>query len=235
MLKNIFGLVNNTLSTKPKPNPNTNPNPKPTPATPLKPDQEQEQKKIIDNKEPEISPEIVSKMNIFYKLLEAVCIMLDDNKISFYLDCGTLLGCIREGRLLLHDTDVDVTIHLSKWEKLIDIDYSKYGLVLKRKYKGFPDYSGGNLISVYLENESPNYYCDIYANPAFPMLIAAQMGDNLYPVPKDPGLYLKQLYGNWMVPSSANADTDYHRNNGLIFSEYRKNWDLKYNIYKCKF
>ena len=235
MLKNIFGLVNNTLSTKPKPNPNTNPNPKPTPANPLKPDQEQEQKKIIDNKEPEISPEIVSKMNIFYKLLEAVCIMLDDNKISFYLDCGTLLGCIREGRLLLHDTDVDVTIHLSKWEKLIDIDYSKYGLVLKRKYKGFPDYSGGNLISVYLENESPNYYCDIYANPAFPMLIAAQMGDNLYPVPKDPGLYLKQLYGNWMVPSSANADTDYHRNNGLIFSEYRKNWDLKYNIYKCKF
>jgi hypothetical protein len=233
MLKNIFGLVNNTLSTKPKPNPNTNP--KPTPATPLKPDQEQEQKKTIYNKEPEISPEIVSKMNIFYKLLEAVCIMLDDNKISFYLDCGTLLGCIREGRLLLHDTDVDVTIHLSKWEKLIDIDYSKYGLVLKRKYKGFPDYSGGNLISVYLENESPNYYCDIYANPAFPMLIAAQMGDNLYPVPKDPGLYLKQLYGNWMVPSSANADTDYHRNNGLIFSEYRKNWDLKYNIYKCKF
>ena len=233
MLKNIFGLVNNTLSTKPNPNPNTNP--KPTPATPLKQDQEQEQKKIIDNKEPEISPEIVSKMNIFYKLLEAVCIMLDDNKISFYLDCGTLLGCIREGRLLLHDTDVDVTIHLSKWEKLIDIDYSKYGLVLKRKYKGFPDYSGGNLISVYLENESPNYYCDIYANPAFPMLIAAQMGDNLYPVPKDPGLYLKQLYGNWMVPSSANADTDYHRNNGLIFSEYRKNWDLKYNIYKCKF
>jgi hypothetical protein len=233
MLKNIFGLVNNTLSTKPKPNPNTNT--KPTPATPLKPDQEQEQKKTIDNKEPEISPEIVSKMNIFYKLLEAVCIMLDDNKISFYLDCGTLLGCIREGRLLLHDTDVDVTIHLSKWEKLIDIDYSKYGLVLKRKYKGFPDYSGGNLISVYLENESPNYYCDIYANPAFPMLIAAQMGDNLYPVPKDPGLYLKQLYGNWTVPSSANADTDYHRNNGLIFSEYRKNWDLKYNIYKCKF
>jgi hypothetical protein len=232
MLKNIFGLVNNTLSTKPKPNPNTNT--KPTPATPLKPDQEQEQKKTIDNKEPEISPEIVSKMNIFYKLLEAVCIMLDDNKISFYLDCGTLLGCIREGRLLLHDTDVDVTIHLSKWEKLIDIDYSKYGLVLKRKYKGFPDYSGGNLISVYLENESPNYYCDIYANPAFPMLIAAQMGDNLYPVPKDPGLYLKQLYGNWTVPSSANADTDYHRNNGLIFSEYRKNWDLKYNIYKCK-
>jgi phosphorylcholine metabolism protein LicD len=164
-----------------------------------------------------------------------VCIMLDDNKIPFYLDCGTLLGCIREGRLLLHDTDVDVTIHLSKWENLIDIDYTKYGLVLKRKYKQYPYYPTGNLISVYLENESAEYYCDIYANPAFPILIAAQMGDNLYPVPKDPGLYLKQLYGNWMVPSNTTAGTEYHRNNGLIFSEYRNNWDLKYNIYKCKF
>ena len=229
MLKNIFGLVNNTL----KPNPSQKPSQKPPQKQPQK--QPEEPKNTTDIKEPEISPEIIVKMNIFYKLLDAVCEMLDDNKIPFYLDCGTLLGCIREGRLLLHDTDVDVTIHLSKWEKLIDIDYAKYGLVLKRKYKGFPDYSGGNLISVYLENESAEYYCDIYANPAFPILMAAQMGDNLYPVPKDPGLYLKQLYGNWMVPSSANADTEYHRNNGLIFSEYRKNWDLKYNIYKCKF
>ena len=124
MLKNIFGLVNNTLTPKPS----------------------QEPKKTIDNKNPEISPETIAKMNIFYKLLDTVCTMLDDKQIPFYLDCGTLLGCIREGRLLLHDTDIDVTIHLSRWDKLLDIDYSKHGLVLKRKYKGFPDYSGGNLI-----------------------------------------------------------------------------------------
>ena len=168
MLKNIFGLVNNTL--KPKPSQK----------------QSQEQKNPSSNKEHQISPKIVVKMNIFYKLLDTVCIMLDDNKIPFYLDCGTLLGCIREGRLLLHDTDIDVTIHLSRWDKLLDIDYSKYGLVLKRKYKGFPDYSGGNLISLHLENESPDYYCDIYANPAFPILTVGSMGNNLYPVPLDP-------------------------------------------------
>ena len=215
MLKNIFGLVNNTQ----------NPNPK-LPQYP---------KKINNNTKSDISPETVKKMNVFYKLLDTVCATLDDKQIPFYLDCGTLLGCIREERLLLHDTDIDITIHLSRWEQLLEIDYSKYGLVLKRKYKGFPDYSGGNLISVYLENESPDYYCDIYANPAFPILSVGAMGKTLYPVPIDPGLYLKQLYGDWMTPSSGHADTDFHRNNGLIFSEYRKNWDLRYNIYKCKF
>jgi hypothetical protein len=61
------------------------------------------------------------------------------------------------------------------------------------------------------------------------------MNGKEYPIPKDPGLYLKQLYGNWRVPSSAHADTEYHRNNGLILSDYNKNWDLKYKIYQCKF
>jgi phosphorylcholine metabolism protein LicD len=51
------------------------------------------------------------------------------------LDCGTLLGCIREGRILSHDTDVDVTIHLSAWDKLLTaVDFPKYGLTVKRKY-----------------------------------------------------------------------------------------------------
>jgi len=176
------------------------------------------------------------KVQNFYKLLDATSLALKESDIPFYLDCGTLLGCIREGRILSHDTDVDVTIHLSAWDKLLTaVDFPKYGLTVKRKYKGFPDYSGGNLISVYLTEDSAENYCDIYANPAFPLLETATMNGKEYPIPKDPGLYLTQLYGNWRVPSSAHADTEYHRNNGLILSEYKKNWDLKYNIYQCKF
>uniref|UniRef100_A0A6C0EVT5 LicD/FKTN/FKRP nucleotidyltransferase domain-containing protein n=1 Tax=viral metagenome TaxID=1070528 RepID=A0A6C0EVT5_9ZZZZ len=172
----------------------------------------------------------------FYKLLDATSLALKESDIPFYLDCGTLLGCIREGRILSHDTDVDVTIHLSAWDKLLTaVDFPKYGLTVKRKYKGFPDYSGGNLISVYLTEDSADNYCDIYANPAFPLLETATMNGKEYPIPKDPGLYLTQLYGNWRVPSSAHADTEYHRNNGLILSDYNKNWDLTYKIYQCKF
>ena len=215
MLKNIFGLVNNT------------------PSIPIK--APQEPKKITKSSDSKISTETVNKMNIFYKLLENICIMLDDNQIPFYLDRGTLLGCIREKRLLLNDTNIDVTIHLSRWDKLANIDYSKYGVVLKIKYNEYPDYDSGNYMCIYLEDESPDYYCNIYANPAFPMLDISEMGNNLYPVPKEPDLYLKQLYGNWMVPSGGHADAEYHRNNGLIFSDYKKNWDLRYNIYKCNF
>ena len=162
--------------------------------------------------------------------------MLDEEKIPFYLDRGTLIGCIREGRILLDDTNVDITIHLSRWEKLTEIDLSEYGIILKIKNNDFPDKDTGNMLSVYLENENPEYYCNIYANPAFPILDISAMNDNnVYPVPKNPDVYLKQLYGDWTVPSNKRADTIYHRNNGLILSEYRKNWDLRYNIYKCKF
>jgi len=176
------------------------------------------------------------KVQNFYKLLDATSLALKESDIPFYLDCGTLLGCVREGKILSHDTDVDVTIHLSAWDKLLTaVDFPKYGLTVKRKYKGFPDYSGGNLISVYLTEDCAENYCDIYANPAFPLLENATMNGKEYPVPKDAGLYLTQLYGNWRIPSSGHADTTYHRNNGLILSEYKKNWDLKYSIYKCKF
>ena len=235
-MKNMLGLVNNEQP------PQLRQQPRQPQKQPQKQQQQEEEKpqqekkeEQINNKDVPVTPEIVEKMNIFYKLLYAVCVMLDEEKIPYYLDCGTLLGCIREGRLLLHDTDVDVTIHLSRWEKLKEIDFSKYGVTLKRKYEAFPEKYGGNLISVYLENENPEYYCDIYANPAFPKLGAALMDDILYPVPKEPELYLKQLYGDWKVPSSGHADTEYHRNNGLILSEYKKNWDLRYNIYKCNF
>lgn len=183
-----------------------------------------------------ITPELFAKLEVFYKILDVICTMMEENNIPFYLDCGTLLGCIREGRLLKNDTDIDVTIHLSFWEKLTKmVDFSKYGLEVKNILQGFPNYDYGNIITLNLKNTNSTYYCDIYANPAFPLLDIVKMNNKEYPVPKEPGLYLTQLYGNWKVPSSFHADTTYHRNNGLIFSEYKKNWDLKYNIYKCYF
>jgi len=183
-----------------------------------------------------ITPEQSKKLEVFYKILDVICTMMEENNIPFYLDCGTLLGCIREGRLLKNDTDIDLTIHLSFWEKLSKmVDFSKYGLEVKKITQGFPNYDYGNMITLNLKNTNSDYYCDIYANPAFPLLDISKMNNKEYPVPKDPGLYLTQLYGNWKVPSSIHAYTTYHRNNGLIFSEYKKNWDLKYNIYKCYF
>lgn len=175
------------------------------------------------------------KIIYFYKILDKISEMLNENNIPFYIDCGTLLGCIREGKILSHDSDVDITIHLSLWKQLMAIDLSKYELEVKRVLEGFPNYDYGNMITIKMKNISDEYYCDIYANPAFPILEKAKMNNKEYPVPKDPGLYLKQLYGDWKVPSSRHASTHFHRNNGLILSNYKKNWDLNYNIYRCFF
>jgi phosphorylcholine metabolism protein LicD len=230
MMKNMFGLVNDNQLQFPQEYAHEQYHFKPV-------EQPKQSEKIKNKKDvPPISPELVEKMNTLYKLLHTVCTMLDEEKIPFYLDLGTLLGCIREGRILLDDTNVDITIHLSRWEKLTEIDLSEYGIILKIKNNEFPDKDTGNMLSVYLENENPEYYCNIYANPAFPILDISAMNDNnVYPIPKNPDVYLKQLYGDWTVPSNKHADTIYHRNNGLILSEYKKNWDLRYNIYKCKF
>ena len=52
-----------------------------------------------------------------YKMLVEVSGLLDKHKIPYVLEAGTLLGVIREGRLLPWDTDLDITVlhkHASK-------------------------------------------------------------------------------------------------------------------------
>jgi phosphorylcholine metabolism protein LicD len=166
------------------------------------------------------------KTKLMNFLLKEVVNVLKDNNIPYYLDCGTLLGCIRDNSLMKKDTDIDLTIHLSMWDNLKKIDFEKYGLIRTRVY----DKKRGNLISV--KTKYSNFYCDIYANPAFPLLTEKKLNNELYSIPVDPELYLTQLYGNWKVPSGKHADWPnlFYKNNRLITSDYSKNWDSKYKI-----
>jgi phosphorylcholine metabolism protein LicD len=162
------------------------------------------------------------KVSLMNYLLEKVVNILDENNIPYYLDCGTLLGCIRENKLLKHDTDVDITIHLSYWDKLNSINFSNYNLIRKRTIAE----KTGYIISVEIEN----MYCDIYANPAFPILEIKNMNGKDYFIPKNSDLYLTQLYGNWRVPSSKHADWPNFFYNDLIKGPYSKYWDLDFEI-----
>ena len=69
-----------------------------------------------------------SKLDLMNNLLHRVVDIMDENNIPYYLDCGTLLGCIRENGLMEKDTDVDISIHLSYWDKLNSIYFNTYGL-----------------------------------------------------------------------------------------------------------
>ena len=172
-----------------------------------------------------------NKIGLMNYLLHKVVDIMDENNIPYYLDCGTLLGFIRENGLMEKDTDIDVTIHLSNWDKLNSIDFNKYGLKRTRTLNGFPRYDDGNMISV--KTEYSNFYCDIYTNPAFPQLDKKNLNGKSYNIPLNSELYLTQLYGNWKIPSNRHATTRYHRGNGLVNSDYSKYWDKDFEIFKC--
>ena len=174
----------------------------------------------------------MNKIDTFIKLLEKVSYILKENNIPFYIDCGTLLGCIRNKKLIENDTDVDITTHLLFWNKLKYINFAKYDLIVTRKLEDFPYKPHGNMISV--RTKYNNYYCDIATNPAFPKLSYDTLYNNIYPIPLNPELYLEQLYGkNWKIPSNKHASVIYIRNNGLVFSNYKYFWNYNYPIYKC--
>ena len=167
------------------------------------------------------------KVGLMNYLLEKVVDILNENNIPYYLDCGTLLGCIRENNLMKKDTDVDVTIHLSYWNKLKSIDFNNYGLNNIRtrncKQKGY-------IISVKTKDSPIHMYCDIYGNPAFPQLEIKNMNGKDFFIPINSDLYLTQLYGNWKVPSKKHADWPKLFYNNLIKGPYSKYWDLDFEI-----
>jgi phosphorylcholine metabolism protein LicD len=56
-----------------------------------------------------------------YKMLHKVCAILDEEAIPYVLEAGTLLGVVREDRLLPWDNDLDITISAVYAEKLLKI------------------------------------------------------------------------------------------------------------------
>jgi phosphorylcholine metabolism protein LicD len=69
--------------------------------------------------------------NVAIKLLQDTIEVLNKYKIDYYLDFGTLLGAIRDKKLIPWDNDIDISLYKEK-------DYKKIDLVLKKlskKYK----------------------------------------------------------------------------------------------------
>lgn len=166
-----------------------------------------------------------TKTIMLEELLSKITNILFVRKIPYYIDCGTLLGCIRQGCILDHDTDIDITTHLSLWNKLNSIDFKDFGLIRTRTYNSVKK---GFLIS--LKTPFDDNYCNIYANPAFPLIEKRNFLGRDYFIPKDSGLYLTQLYGDLKKPSDKRADWPKFFYNGLVTGPYSKYWDLNYPI-----
>jgi len=54
-----------------------------------------------------------------YRMLHAVCRILHDAQVPYVLEAGTLLGVVREDRLLPWDTDLDLTVTADHTDALL--------------------------------------------------------------------------------------------------------------------
>ena len=53
--------------------------------------------------------------------LNMICSLLNEHEIEYCIDSGTLLGLIREEKLLAHDLDIDISMHESQEIKLTEL------------------------------------------------------------------------------------------------------------------
>ena len=159
-----------------------------------------------------ISPNPNYDENKLEELLDNTSRLLNDNKVIFWLDAGTLLGVIREGNFIKHDTDMDISIYKEDKDKLHNLLNDKdllqrYGITLIRDQH---EHDVG-LFSLKLINSTPttsdtrfnNFdYIDIYVLNYKPLLETIYFKGKIYNIPKNPKLYLSLVYGkDWMIPN----------------------------------
>ncbi|WP_199721127.1 capZB protein [Neisseria weixii] len=132
----------------------------------------------------------------------------DLHQIDFFLISGTLLGCIREGKLLGHDKDIDIGI----WET-----HSVSGLANKIYSSGcfyvLPIYSpdilvirhvNGITIDIFIHYREENDYWHAggkskWHNSPFELTSRPFLNGH-YLIPADYDLYLTENYGDWRTP-----------------------------------
>lgn len=152
--------------------------------------------------------------------------LLDSHHIEFFLVSGTLLGCIREGRILSHDKDADIGVWNStradvlltilRRSGLFYIQASRSQHVIRVKHVN------GTAIDVFFHYREPHDYWHggvklKWSNTPF-KLISHQFIGTRFNIPEDYNLYLHENYGDWKVPQrNFNSSTD--TNNASILND----------------
>lgn len=132
----------------------------------------------------------------------------DQKQVEFFLISGTLLGCIREGKLLGHDKDIDVGV----WEthSVQDLAEAVYD---SGCFHVLPIYSphilvvrhvNGVTIDIFIHyREAEDYWHaggkSKWHNSPF-TLTSRPFLNSEYPIPADYDKYLTENYGDWQTP-----------------------------------
>ena len=63
---------------------------------------------------------LTEKQKKFSVALKDMADILEDNRLSFFLYCGTALGCHRQGTFIEHDPDIDLGMEKTNFKNLTD-------------------------------------------------------------------------------------------------------------------
>lgn len=146
---------------------------------------------------------------------------LDSINAHFWLDFGTLLGIIRDGKLIKHDIDIDVGMFLKDHSPKIREAFEAHGFSFLRKWEvegnvGLEEafiYKGINFDIFYYDKDEEDMWCHLFVEEKDRQYSAVELKmkhtgfKNLsfagqeWKVPQDPDRRLKDTYGeNYMIP-----------------------------------
>ena len=163
------------------------------------------------------------------KLLERIITCLDNNNVNYWLEGGTLLGVVRENRLLPWDNDMDISVKETEYEKLIacipqikklgyrvktkcfdqdDAPFKK-GIIriIKVRTRRFFFFRGTVCLDIFIKFKKEDAYYWIVKDttksvPArfYREMIPWPFNNRDYVIPKAYDSYLTHRYGNWRIP-----------------------------------
>ncbi len=168
---------------------------------------------------------------IALQLLNDVTDILDEYKVNYWLDFGTLLGVVRENRILPWDDDIDISIFEEDEETMLNkvlpaIKKARYRTYTRRLKEDVGPLKKGNIRSFKIRNNrffflrgyvkldifvmykhKDDLYWYEWGKPhSLPQNLVSefQMIDfngKKYRVPKDYDAYLTHHYGEWRTPN----------------------------------
>ncbi|TNG88932.1 capZB protein, partial [Pasteurellaceae bacterium USgator41] len=133
---------------------------------------------------------------------------LNKNNIPFFLISGTLLGCIREGKLLSHDKDIDIGVWeiytVQELDQIIRKSGCFYILPIYSKNILVVRHTNGITIDIFIHYREEHGYWhgggkSKWHNSPFTLKPCYFLGQQ-YLVPEDYDLYLTENYGDWRIP-----------------------------------
>ena len=163
---------------------------------------------------------------IALQMLKDVTDLLDENDIEYWLEGGTLLGVIRENRLLPWDNDLDISVKEDEYSKLLSVIKSlnyrvrfkefekddapfKKGIkrLVKVRNSKFLFFRGEVALDIFIKFEKDNeYFWQVGKKKKsvdakyYKELIKYSFDSKEYLIPKLYEEYLTCRYGEWKTP-----------------------------------